>query len=274
MYEFNNLEKVNIDDLTNTWNLAFSDYIIPMSMTPEGLEAYFKVSGVDKNQSFGAFLNGTLVGMILNSVDTFRGSIVAYDAFTGNVPEHRGKGLFSQLFEYTKEHLKSSGITHYYLEVITTNEKAYSIYKKKGGRICREFSVIAGKMNNKFHSDAEIEILPLSNFPKEELSIYEPSFGNRISALHRNIKDYQVAYIEVGDRKLAAVFNTHGRIHQIMFNGPNDNDLLCAVFTHLSRIFEELRISNIPISENCLIEQLLKIGFRIMVNQYEICIEL
>jgi len=134
VYEFRNLEKVGFEDVTNTWNVAFSDYIVPMNMTPEEVEAYFKISEVDKSQSFGAFNKDTLVGLLINSVDTFRGGVAAYDAMTGIVPEHRGKGLFSQLFEYTKNSLKNNNIKHYYLEVITTNENAYSIYKKKGAR--------------------------------------------------------------------------------------------------------------------------------------------
>ena len=77
--------------------------------------------------------------MLINSVGTFKGKVVAYDAMTGIVPEHRGKRLFSQLFERTKNSLKSNGIMHYYLEIITTNEDAYSIYKRRGGKVVREF---------------------------------------------------------------------------------------------------------------------------------------
>jgi len=272
MYEFRNLEDVSFEDLTNTWNLAFSDYIVPVDITPKKIETYFKVAGVDISQSFGAFYNDALIGLLINSVGTFRGKTVAYDAMTGIVPEHRGKGIFSQLFEYTKNSLKNNGIKHYYLEVITTNEKAYSIYKKKGGKVDREFSFLIGKMDNDFYNSADVKVSPLSVFPKEELSKYEPSFGNRIVALHQNIDDFQVAYIEAENRNAAAIFSSQGGIPQVMFNGANDNDLLRAIFTYLSRNFENLRISNIPITETELISELLAIGFKIQVNQYEMSI--
>lgn len=274
MYEFKNIEKISFEDITNTWNLAFSDYILPMDMTPESVEAYFKVSGVDKSQSYGAFYNNVLVGLLVNSVNTFKGRVAAYDAMTGIVPEHRGKRLFSQLFEYTRNSLKNNGIAHYYLEVITTNESAYSIYKKKGGKVAREFAFITGKMNSGFHSDTRVKVLPLSDFQKETLSKYEPSFGNQIVALHRSINDYQVVYAEAENRKAAAIYSKDGRIPQLLFNGADDKDLLRAVVTHLSRNFESLKISNIPISEIELINELIVIGFEVLVNQYEMCIEL
>jgi ribosomal protein S18 acetylase RimI-like enzyme len=273
MYELRNLEKVSFEDITNTWNSAFSDYIVPVDMTPERIETYFLVSGVDKSQSFGAFYHGALVGLLINSVDTFRGRLAAYDAMTGIVPEHRGKGLFSQLFEHTRNSLRGNGITHYYLEVITTNEKACSIYKKKGGKVDREFSFVAGKTSGDAYGSAGVKVLPLSAFPKEELSEYEPSFSNRVAALHRNIADYLVAYAEADNRKTAAIFNQQGLIPQIMLNGADDFPLLHSVLMYLSRHFETLRIPNIPLTESILISELLKIGFEILVNQYEMCIE-
>ena len=274
MYKFRNIGKINFEDLANTWNLAFSDYVVPMSMTPDGVESYFKVSGINRSQSFGAFYKDQLVGLLLNSVDTFKGRTVAYDAMTGIVQEHRGKGLFTQLFEHTKTSLKSSGVTHYYLEVITVNENAYSIYKKKGGKIEREFSFISGKMNSGFNHSADVKVLPLSVFPKEELCKYEPSFANRVACLYRDAGNYQVAYIEAENKKSAAVFSRQGVITQIMWGGVGGSELLRAVLTYLSQNFESLRISNIPVTETELISELLTIGFKILVNQYEMCIEL
>ena len=277
MYEIRNLENIGFEDLADTWNSAFCDYIVPMNMTVEGLCAYFKVAGVDRSQSFGAFYNNALVGMLLNSVDTFRGERTAYDAMTGIVPQHRGKGLFTRLFEHTKNSLKSNGIKNYYLEVIKTNENAYSIYKNKGGKICREFSCIYGRIDNKFEGVVEVKVSPLSDFTvsETELSVYEPSWSNRLVSLHRNIDDYQVAYIEGGKRKVAAIFNKwSGGIPQIMFNGIDDKDLLRAVFICLSQKFDSLSISNIPSTETELINELLNIGFKVLVEQYEMKIDL
>ncbi|MCL2065786.1 MAG: GNAT family N-acetyltransferase [Candidatus Cloacimonetes bacterium] len=287
MYKFNNIENVSFDDLATTWNSAFSDYIVPMKMNSEDIEVYFKVTGVDRTHSYGAFYQDTLVGLLINSVDTFRGEKVAYDAMTGIVPEHRGKKLFSQLFEFTKNSLTESYIKHYYLEVITTNEKAYSIYKKKGGRVDREFTFLESNNSNsplKYETTdpsekKEVSVMSLSEYlltssMKTELAIYEPSFANRISALNRNIDNYQIAFAGADKEKSAVIFNKQGVIPQILWISKESNDSLFAVFKYLSGQFEKLRISNIPITETQLIENLLIFGFKVLVNQYEMSIKL
>ena len=274
VYNFGTIENLTFADITNAWNLAFSDHIVPANMTPEKVKAYFKVTGVNREQSFGAVYKDKLIGLLINSIDHYNGRTAAYAAMAGIVPEHRGREIFSQLFTYTKKSLKSSGVTHYYIEVITTNERALNIYKKKGGKIDREFSCITGKMDSGFYNNAEVRVLPLSSFPEEELSKYKPSYSNRVSALRRNADDYQIAYIMSESRKSAVVFSTEGAIQQVMFNGADDCDLLRAVLTRLSQNFETLQISNIPVTETELIDELQNIGFGILVNQYEISIEL
>ena len=272
MYEIRNLSNVGLEEIAETWTSAFSDYIVSTTVTTEDVKAYFKISGVDRSMSFGAFYDDTLVGMLINSIDDYRGMLVAYDAMTGIVPEHRGRGIFSLLFEHTRNALKSNGITHYYLEVITKNESAYKIYEKKGAKVCREFSVVEGRIS--CDCDFEVNVIPLKAVPQKDLSKYEPSFSNRITALFRNADCYQIAYIENENRKTSVIFNERGGISQIMFDGARDEDLLKGVLAYLSRDFEVLRISNIPTTETELIDELLKLGFSNLVNQYEMLIAL
>ena len=286
IYEFRNIENIGNDDLATAWNSAFSDYIVPMNLTPKDIEDYLLVAGVDKYLSYGAFYQGILVGLLLNAIDNFRGKKVAYDAMTGIVPEHRGKGLFSQLYEYTKNSLKSSGIKQYYLEVITTNEKAYSIYKKKGGVVVRELvflecsnSVSELKTHtNNLSPKIDVNVMPLSNYLLEmnvqyEIAQYEPSFANRIVALSRNINHFQIAYVDFEGQNISVVFNQEGGISQIKWDGRYNGNILYFILKHLAQNFNKLRVSNIPITEKNLINALLNMGFKILVNQYEMCIE-
>ena len=272
MYKFSNLENLEDRLLAETWNAAFADYLVPMVKTPKEIEAYIRASNVEKDKSFGAYYDGVLIGMLFNSIDNYRGKTVAYDAMTGIVPEHRGKGVFSLLFNYTKDALKSCGINDYYLEVITENKKAYEIYKRKGGTVVREFSVLEGRINSDIYCD--VKVLPFSSNLINDLSKYEPSFNNRIVAMCRDNKNYQIACAEKDNKKSAVVFNKNGSILQILFEGKNDSDLLYTVLTHLSGNFEKLRISNIPVTETILISELLKMGFNNILNQYEMLIEL
>jgi len=266
MYEFKNLEGINFKELADTWNLAFSDYIVDMEMKPERLEAYFKISGVDYGQSFGVFTGSELVGMLMNSIDSYKGKRAAYDAMTGIVPEHRGKGLFSELFEYTRKALKSAGITHYYLEVIQINKRAYDIYTAKGGKVEREYSFLRARAGEIFCEDDEVTLKPLSEFSSEEICLYEPSFSNRVSAMRRNVDDYQVALV---GGKPVVVFNTQGRITQVLYRNPDDKAALGAAMSYLSQNFRVLEISNIPTTETELIGALTEIGFNVLIEQYE-----
>ena len=70
------------------------------------------------------------------------------------------------------------------------------------------------------------------------------------------------------------IFSKQGGIPQILWNSKENNGSLFAVLKYLSGQFEELRISNIPIIETQLTENLLNFGFKGLVNQYEMCIEL
>lgn len=109
MYTYQSLEHVSDQIITECFNLAFSDYELPMHLTEEILRLIFTKSCVDKKYSFGAFCQDELVGFIFNSCSVQNGEKVVFDAGTGVVPTHRGKRVFSDLFEYAWEKLKKAG---------------------------------------------------------------------------------------------------------------------------------------------------------------------
>ena len=276
MYEIRNLQGVSFSDIAATWNDAFVDYIVPMQTTADSVAAYFRVAAVRADCSFGAFYEGNLVGMILSSVDSLDGRDIAYDAMTGIAPQHRGKGLFSQLFEQTRLRFRTQGISQYYLEVIKTNAKAFAIYQRKGGKVTRELSFLTGKISADvdYTSGVQVEIIQLTTAQAGDKSLYRPSFSNRTVALLRNAGNYQIAIATKGELQTGVVFSQQGAVPQILFRGNADKELLLAVFTHLSQSFNQIRISNIPVTECVLIEWLQEIGFSELLRQYEMCIEI
>ena len=60
----------------------------------------------DLSLSYGAFCGEEMVGFILNSSGKYKGQNVVFDAGTGVIPKHRGKKVFSALFDYTCQQLK------------------------------------------------------------------------------------------------------------------------------------------------------------------------
>lgn len=273
MYEIKNLSHVSYEELADTHNLVFSDYVIPMYITPEQIEAYFKVSGVDYSRSFGGFYKGKLIGFLANAVDIYNGKPAAWDAMTGIAKEHRGKGLFSKLFEHTRQCLAGNDIKSYYLDVITTNENACSVYQKKGAKIVREFAFFTGSViseQSALLQEGVIKMSPLSASSSVDISTYQPSFGNRISALCRDADHYLIA--ECGNTSI--MISRQGRISQIRYNDQGDQGDLYKILKQLFQEFVHLDISNIPITEHALIHALLDFGLTIKVKQYEMCIDL
>ena len=113
MYHFQSLQEISMQQLAECFNLAFSDYEQPIRFTLESLKYYLTASAVDLSLSFGAFCEDQMVAFILNSSGMYQDQRVVFDAGTGVIPGHRGKKVFSGLFEYTCRQLKDRGIVRY-----------------------------------------------------------------------------------------------------------------------------------------------------------------
>ena len=122
------LENVDITELTQAYNLGFSDYQITLSITEEKLQRTLKRNGYRAHSSVGLFDEKKLVGFILNGV---RGNY-CYDSGTAIIPSHRGKGYAHMLVEKALHLLMSQNIHTWVLEVITNNTKAINLYKSIG----------------------------------------------------------------------------------------------------------------------------------------------
>lgn len=266
-----NLELISFEQISECWNLAFSDYIVPMHMTPAGAEAYFRLVGADRHCSFAALHEGEIIGLIINAIDIIDKNVIGYDAMTGIVLQHRGKGVFTQLFEHTRRCLLSSGITQYFLEVITTNERALNIYQGKGGKIVRELTFMKGTFSGKQQSDATIEVSPLAVDETENVSLYQPAYSNRTAALSRNHANYSIVSAKYGSGNASAIVSNRGVICQVRYERVED---LQSIILYLSNVHGVLSFSNLPLSETELVSWLSSVGFETMLHQYEMCIEL
>ncbi len=122
------LENVDIKELTQAYNLGFSDYQITLSVSEEKLQRTLARNGYRADSSIGLFDENRLVGFVLNGV---RGNY-CYDAGTAIIPSHRGKGYAHLLLGKALSLLNSQDIHTWVLEVITNNTKAISLYKSIG----------------------------------------------------------------------------------------------------------------------------------------------
>jgi ribosomal protein S18 acetylase RimI-like enzyme len=104
-----------------------------------------KRRGFNPDLSFAAFDNNEIVSFTFNGIGNFNGIPTAYDTGTGTLKSHRGKGLATQIFEYSIPYLREAGIRQYLLEVLQHNTKAVSVYKNLGFKTSREFNYFAQK---------------------------------------------------------------------------------------------------------------------------------
>ena len=263
MYRYCTLEKTSMEQLAECFNEAFADYEQPMSFTAQSLQYYLTASAVNLSLSFGAFYDGQLVGFILNSDGIYNNQNVVFDAGTGIVPQHRGKRVFSSLFEYTCTQLKKSNITEYYLEVLQANHHAISVYRKKGFSVCREYAVLGATGAG---DGAEgVTVTPYQQFAAfpTDFSV-KPSFEHTLHTINRNPHLYQVASLDGSAYCIHAKRN--GLILQMHYN---DLDSLKAVIAGIITRYPRAWAKNVDFSNGEVIEMLTNIGFTEVTRQYE-----
>lgn len=269
MYHFQALQEIDRQQLVECLNLVFSDYEQPICFTPESLEYYLTASAVDLSLSFGAFCKERLVAVILNSGGIYKEENVVFDAGTGVIPEHRGKKVFSELFAYTVEQLRSRGVTKYYLEVLQSNQPAVAIYSKKGFTVLREYSVLTatgpGQSQNR-----QIAVMPYREFaPFATAFSVAPSFEHTSHTISRNPHLYEVLCLN--EQAYCIYGKRNGAIIQMHYNAL---DALQEVISALIEKYPSAMAKNVDCSYGDVIQMLKEIGFKEILKQYEMGKEL
>ncbi|MBQ6997785.1 MAG: GNAT family N-acetyltransferase [Oscillospiraceae bacterium] len=268
MYTYRALEGVNLPQLAQCLNLAFSDYEQPISFTPESLQYYLTASAVDLSLSFGAFCGEELVAVILNSGGVYKNENVVFDAGTGVIPDHRGKKVFSALFDYTCARLQSRGIAKYYLEALQSNHHAVSIYSKKGFCVSREYSVLVA--SGAGEGSDRVAVAPYLEFLAFETRYsVAPSFEHTAHTIGRNPRLYEVRYLQ--DKAYCIYAKRHGAIVQLHYN---DLEALKEVVSALVAQYPTLMAKNVDCGCEAVIQMLLSLGFAEVTKQYEMVREI
>lgn len=134
--EIRSLEKTGVDKLFSAFSEAFRDY--EMQLDRAEWEAMLERRGFSPGLSFAAFEQDRIVAFTLNGIGQDQGVPTAYDTGTATLPEFRGQGLATKIFEHAVPLLKQAGIGRYLLEVLQHNQKAVSVYRKLGFGVSRE----------------------------------------------------------------------------------------------------------------------------------------
>ena len=120
-----------LDDVLAVWNEGFSNYFVPISMNLSELLERVVQEEISLEHSFIVYDDLRPVGILLNAFRT-TSKRMAWNGGTAIVPDYRGKGVSTLLMKHTLEMYAEQNIDVAYLEAISENEKAISLYEKYG----------------------------------------------------------------------------------------------------------------------------------------------
>jgi ribosomal protein S18 acetylase RimI-like enzyme len=200
--QFKSLQGVTLEGLCNTFNDAFSDYIVPLHLTPSILQQKIEGENLQLPYSIGAFFNNTLGGFILNAPDSSKRPGVLYNGGTGVIKPYRGQKLVQQMYEHFIPAYQQKGINLLLLEVITTNTPAIRAYESTGFRKLRVFQCFKGDIQPaKKAADLSIVINPNPDWNKYSLFMdMIPSWTNNTDSMIREV-NYSITWeARMGER--------------------------------------------------------------------------
>ncbi|MBK3516577.1 GNAT family N-acetyltransferase [Carboxylicivirga marina] len=184
------LKDSSFEQIHDAFSTAFADYEIQLNK--QELKNMLQRRGFVPELSFAAMEGEAIVSFTLNGIGDFNGRKTAYDTGTGTIPDFRGQGLATKIFEYSIPYLKEAGVQQYLLEVLQHNTKAVNIYRNIGFEVSREF--------NYFVRDAKELSIPQGNknasVSIQEIGIeacmslqnhmdFHPSWQNSFAAIQR-----------------------------------------------------------------------------------------
>lgn len=169
-------------------NAAFSDYVVPLSMTVEAFRDFQKQRGFSDRHSFVALEGEEIAAFWFSGSPSPAYDNRAYTLSVGTCPKHRRKGLSRQLLEAVIEVQRSDAASGLQLEVVSTNAKAIKAYEAFGFVSTRKLRVCKLKTTGLIASNpggVEFTTLNVDELPEDETGYFDtvPTPQNSRSAL-------------------------------------------------------------------------------------------
>lgn len=127
-----------IEALTDAYNRARSDYIVPMPMNVARMQAYIDNYDLDLSRSVVASNNGDVLGLAMLGVRADHTWITRL----GVIPDKRRVGAGRGMMTYEIEQSRDLGVDHIVLEVIKNNVPAHRLFLSLGFEETRELLVM------------------------------------------------------------------------------------------------------------------------------------
>lgn len=203
--EIKSLSSASFNSIYEAFAKAFEAYEVRIDKKELG--SMMKRRGFNADLSFAAFYKDEITAFTLNGTGEFNGISTAYDTGTGTVEDYRGRGLATQIFQYSIPYLKKAGIRQYLLEVIQHNTKAVSVYKKIGFETTREFNYFRQRNDQINHNTKPagipytLERININNFSHiPSFWDFEPSWQNSFESIDRSKESFVSIGAFTGDK--------------------------------------------------------------------------
>jgi ribosomal protein S18 acetylase RimI-like enzyme len=137
-YEIKPLLPEYLTDVYLAFQDAFTDYPMPVALSLNQFHYKFVVRlGLNYELSTGLWLRDKLIAFILATQDSYDGKNIIYHGCLGVRRRYRGNRFISTMYEAQRQVYAVRGIDMCLLEVLTSNDRARSIYEYLGYRIHR-----------------------------------------------------------------------------------------------------------------------------------------
>lgn len=269
------LGNTSIERITNTFNLSFSDYFVPVHLTTGQLSQKMKVDKINLDYSVGAFENGNLIAFILHGVDILDNVKVVYNGGTGVVPKQRGQGLTKRMYDFILPVLREKKVAYLLLEAISKNIQAIKSYEKVGYKAIRGLNCYTGQISLKSEK-GNINIRKLIDYDwilMQSFWDFKPTWQNSANVADI-LKDSNISFGAYINNRLAGyiIFNPNNkRIQQIAVHKDfRRMGIASALFSVLIKESDNnLSIVNVDEGSQPVNTFLQKIGFENFLTQIE-----
>lgn len=245
-----------------------------MRMSQEQFEQRLLRDGVRLEISAGAFDEDRMVGFYMNASGTWLGKLTAYDAGTGVIPDYRGQGVAKELFTFMAPHLKEASFVQYLLEVLSTNERAVSLYRRLGFIDTRRLAVFRRSEPVK-----DLEGVAIRRVEQPEWELFKtfwdgyPSWQNSVEAVER-IKTDRVVVCAYGDETCVGygvVFKPASSLMQLaVAPAYRRRGIGSRILSGLQReVSESLKVNNIDEELKGMMGFFEASGFKMVLGQFE-----
>ena len=265
-----------LETLRQTFELAFSDYELPLQLTIEALRTMIICRDLKLECSLGCFDEEILVGFLLCGIREDSGKKLLYNGSTGVIPSYRGRGIATDMLHAVLDWGHAHAIHSVQLEVLEHNRVAQHLYRQCGffnRRLLRCFRTDRPiEMYESVEPGINIRHLSLSTYqslPHTQLVSYPPSWQNAVPSVCHGWADHEAVACWIDEKLIGyGVVHAHqGAIAQIAAPDDRTYGVLMRALGRLTEI-RQLRLVNVE-DESDLCHYLICAGWENYLNQYE-----